>query len=83
MELTIQTPEESTTVTVVWIDLTTDEGNFIVQSDYIDTVFALSQNKEFTYCLATGKQHSFPLTQPAILEIKDKKGLLLLQQTKR
>lgn len=58
MNLQIVSPKFHKDVAIVWLELNTDIGNFVIQPGHAPTVFVLAQNKKVTYCLTTGKQES-------------------------
>lgn len=80
MKLRIVNPTKSTELEIVWLEINTPEGNFIIQNGYIPTTFLLSPNKELHYCFKTGKQESISTLKGGILEITKKEIVALLQE---
>ena len=63
---------------VVWIEIFTPSGNFVIQTGYAPTTFLLIAGKEFIYRYRTGKQESILLELGGILKIDKKKASLLV-----
>lgn len=80
MKLRIISPLENKDLEVVWLEINTPEGNFIIQNGYIPTIFLLSPRKEFLYCFKTGKQESITLEKGGILEITKKEAVALIKK---
>ena len=80
MKLRIVSPTKSTELEVVWLEINTPDGNFIIQSGYIPTTFLLSANKEMLYCFKTGKQEFIALRKGGILEVTRKEVVALLKE---
>ena len=80
MKLRIVSPTKSTELEVVWLEINTPDGNFIIQSGYIPTTFLLAPNKEMHYCFKTGKQESISIAKGGILEITKQEVIALLKE---
>ena len=78
MKLTIVSLKGKSEHPVVWIEINTADGNFVLQPNYSPTTFVLLANKNFTYCLATGKLETITLEKQAIFSITRTSALLLL-----
>lgn len=78
MRLIIVTPQEQKIVEVVWIEINTPSGNFIIQNGHAQTTFALLPAKELVYCFKTGKQESLTLEKGGILEVEREKVTALI-----
>jgi len=79
MELKIISPEGTQKHTIIWLELNTKAGNFIIQRGHTPMVVSLSPDKEVIFCLANGKQESFVPTS-GIAEITREAATLLLSQ---
>jgi len=79
MELKIISPEGAQTHKVIWLELNTSAGNFIIQRGHTPMIVSLAPDKEVIFCLANGKQESFIPTS-GIAEITRKSTTLLLNQ---
>lgn len=80
MKLKIISPAKSSIIEVVWIEINTPTGNFILQNNYTPTTFILSENKQFLYCFKTGKQESLSLPKGGILEVRKSEIIALLKE---
>jgi F0F1-type ATP synthase epsilon subunit len=78
MKLIIVTPESSMEHEVVWIEINTPEGNFVIQAGHIETTFALSPHQPFLYCFKTGKKEIIKLEKPGILNVTKEHIMALL-----
>ena len=79
MELKIISPESTQTYTIIWLELNTSTGNFVIQHGHAPMIVSLAPNKEVIFCLANGKQESLVPTG-GIAEITRKSATLLLNQ---
>lgn len=79
MHLTIISPKKKEVVEVVWIEVLTPDGSFVIQKNYSPTTFLLLPHKEFTYRSKTGKQESMTLEKGGLLEITREEARLLLE----
>jgi F0F1-type ATP synthase epsilon subunit len=80
MKLRIVSPTKSTNLEVVWLEINTPDGNFIIQNGYISTTFLLAANKELSYCFKTGKQESVAVVKGGILEVTKQEVIVLLKE---
>ena len=78
MKLIIVSLKGKTEHHVVWIEINTLDGNFVLQPNYTPTTFVLAASKDFTYCLATGKLETITLEKQALLSVTRTSALLLL-----
>jgi len=78
MKLTIVSLKSKVEHHIVWIEINTDHGNFVLQPNYTPTTFVLVANKDFIYCLSTGKLETITLEKQAILSVTRTSALLLL-----
>ena len=79
MELKIISPESTQTYTIIWLELNTRSGNFIIQRGHAPMVVSLAPDKEIIFCLSNGKQESLIPTS-GIAEITRKSTTILLNQ---
>jgi len=80
MKLRIINPTESTELEIVWLEINTPDGNFIIQNGHIPTTFLLSPSKELKYCFKTGKQDFLTVTKGGILEVTKEEIIALLKE---
>jgi F0F1-type ATP synthase epsilon subunit len=55
MQLNIAMPTQKKTVTIAWLDINTDVGNFIIQPEHAPMIISLLPNSQVMYCLNNGK----------------------------
>lgn len=55
MQLNIAMPTQKKTVTIAWLDINTDVGNFIIQPEHAPMIITLLPNSQVMYCLNNGK----------------------------
>ncbi len=79
MKLKIVGPEETQEHTILWLELNTQAGNFVIQPGHTPMIVSLAQNKEVIFCLENGQQESFSTTG-GIAEINRTSATLLLIQ---
>jgi len=79
MELKITGPEGTQTHEILWVEINTRVGNFIVQPGHTPMIVSLAPDKEVIFCLKNGKQESFTPTS-GIAEITRDSAILLLTQ---
>ena len=58
MELIISTPNYRSIYSVVWLEINTPTGNYIIQKGHAPTIMVLSPLKALTFRLKTGKQET-------------------------
>ena len=56
MELVIITPAKKDIIEIIWVELNTSNGNYIIQPGHAPSIFMLSEKKPLIYCLKNGKQ---------------------------
>jgi len=78
MRLRIISPTKKEEFEVVWIEVLTPEGSFIIQKFHAPTTFLLSPEKEFTYRCKTGKQETRVLEKGGLLEVTSEEACLLI-----
>lgn len=77
MQLAIITPTKKDLFEIAWIEFNTAHGNFVIQPGHAPTIFALSEQKPFIYCLKNGKQEVV-MVKRAIAEITRSQITILL-----
>lgn len=78
MKLTIISMKGKSEHHVAWVEVNTPDGNFVIQPRHSPTTFILSEQKGFTYCLATGKLETITIERPAVLSVNRHSALLLM-----
>lgn len=58
MELLINTPQYESKYTVVWLEINTPTGNYVIQRGHAPAIMTLSPQKSLTFRLKTGKQET-------------------------
>ena len=79
MKLTIISPKEVIEHSIVWLEITTNQGNFVIQAEHAPTLFTLAQDKPISFCLKNGKQESL-FIKNGVVEISRKSALILLSE---
>lgn len=79
MHLKIFSSQKKEVVEVVWMEVLTPDGSFIIQKDHASTTYLLLPHKEFTYRSKTGKQETHILPRGGLLEVKPKEACLLIE----
>ena len=74
----IYSPHEFQEHEVVWIEINTPEGNFIIQKEHVPTIFLLSPEKELIFRYRTGKQEIRILKEGGILEVTRSSATLIV-----
>ena len=78
MKLVILTTESKTEHEVVWIEANTPDGNFVIQPQHAPTTLILSPEKNFIYCLKTGKHEVLTPAKGGILHINPEGATTLI-----
>ena len=78
-KLEIIRPLSKQEFSVVWLELNTPEGNFVIQPKHAPMVLTLSPNKDVIFCLKNGKQQSITV-QYGVAEITREKTTILLNE---
>jgi len=79
MELKIVSPQETHTHSILWIEVLTPSGSFVIQPGHAPTVHILLPNKKVTFGLKNGKKESL-IVPRGILEVDRKKAVLLINK---
>ncbi len=66
MKLTIMHPNQTIEHMIVWLEVITPQGSFIIQKEHIPTVFTLIPGSSLSFCLKNGKQESLHITQGVV-----------------
>lgn len=77
MKLRIITPESDQEFEVVWVDIETTAGNFVILKDHAPMIITLEKNKQIGFCLKNGKQECFSYDM-GIAEVNRKSVKILL-----
>lgn len=68
MELHIVSPEATFNFKIVWLEVNTPVGNFVIQPGHVPTVLLLSPNQPIKFRLDNGKQEAVMIKE-GILEV--------------
>jgi len=79
MKLKIIGPEGTQVHEILWVELNTKAGNFVIQPGHTPMIVTLAPDKEVAYCLTSGKQTSFS-PPGGVAEITRNSATLLLTQ---
>jgi F0F1-type ATP synthase epsilon subunit len=79
MKLFIVTPFSKKTLDVVWIELNTPVGSFVIQPGHAPIILTLAPQKEVRFCLKSGKQESF-FAKQGIIDITRTAATMLLSE---
>lgn len=79
MHLHIVSPLRTLAYEVVWVELNTDAGNFVIQSGHAPMLLVLSPHKEIVFRLKNGKDESIIVPQ-GIAEITREHTTLIINE---
>ncbi len=68
MQLQIISPESTLTLSVVWLEVNTPVGNFVIQPGQAPTILVLAQNQSIKFRLENGKQEAV-MVKDGIVEV--------------
>lgn len=68
MLLSIISPLDKKSYKILWLELNTPLGNFVIQPEHAPTILTLAPNRPVIFCLHNGKEESINITQ-GIVEI--------------
>ena len=77
MELTLVTPLRKQTYAIVWLEINTPAGNFVIQPGHVPTVLTLSPQEKITFCLTNGKHESIMIKQGIAHITRDSATMLI------
>jgi F0F1-type ATP synthase epsilon subunit len=80
MQLHVITPSKNNTYDIVWLEINTDVGNFVIAPGHAPALFTLAPGKPLIICLATGEQQTV-FVQHAIVEVHRETITLLLHES--
>lgn len=69
IELHLISPTKSVVYQVVWIEVNTPNGNYLIQPQHAPTTLILEAQKPLLFCFPTGKQETFTPEKNGILHI--------------
>ncbi len=78
IQLTLISPVQKVDYEVVWIEVNTPNGNYIIQPQHAPTTFILAAHKPLIFCFLTGKQETFTPEKNGLLQITRKKAIALI-----
>ncbi len=79
MQLQIARPTEKKLINIIWIDLQTPVGSFVIQPEHAPMIVALKPDSFVTFGLDSGKQESVAVKQ-GIAHITREAVTLLLNE---
>lgn len=56
-------PSYTRELSVAWLEMNTEVGNFVIQPGHAPMVVLLAHSKKIVFCLSTGKQESLHIEQ--------------------
>lgn len=77
MHLTILRPGHITEYSIVWLEIITPQGSFVIQPEHAPLIVTLVAGQPLTFGLKNGKQESIVATN-GIVEVTRKDVLVLL-----
>lgn len=77
MQLFITNYTQKKVVRIVWLDIDTPTGNYVIQPEHAPMIITLNQNSRVTYCLTNGKQESIDIKH-GIAHVKRDSVVLLV-----
>lgn len=80
MECTILSPLKKRVLSITWLDVTTDVGNFVIEQGHIPALLIAEQNTPLTLELTDGSQENFTVNGLAIVHILRDRVTILLSQ---
>lgn len=81
MKLTIIKPDHVVEHQILWLEVITDQGSFIIQPEHAPTVFVLAHGHPLTFCLKDNTQESIIVMQ-GVVEVSRTNVLVLLSESK-
>jgi ATP synthase, Delta/Epsilon chain, beta-sandwich domain. len=63
MNVIISSPAEYKNIEVVWLEINTPQGNFVIQEGHVPMIITLSENLPLSYRLKNGKQESIMISR--------------------
>ena len=79
MHLHIISPLRTLEYEIVWIELNTNAGNFVIQSGHAPMLLILAPNKEIVFRLKNGKDESIIVPQ-GIAEITREHATIIINE---
>jgi F0F1-type ATP synthase epsilon subunit len=61
MQLFITNYTQKKVVRIVWLDVDTPTGNYVIQPAHAPMILTLTPNSRVSYCLTNGKQESLDI----------------------
>ena len=77
MELRVISPQTTQAFSIVWLEVYTPVGNFVIQPGHAPMVLALSPDQSITFRLTTGKQETMTVRQGVIEVARDAVTVLI------
>jgi F0F1-type ATP synthase epsilon subunit len=77
MELRIITPQKTQAHTIVWLDIETPIGSFIIQAGHAPMIVTLSEKVPLVYRLKNGKQETLMVLHGVVEVTRDVVTILM------
>lgn len=79
MQLLVISPYDQHEYMIVWLDIQTPQGNFVILPGYAPAIFTLLPNNPYIFCLENGVQKSV-LIRNGILEVQRDKAKIIMNE---
>jgi F0F1-type ATP synthase epsilon subunit len=79
MEFKIVSPQETKIYTILWLEVFTQLGSFVIQPGHAPTVLTPLPNKDIIFGLTNGKRETIKIPH-GVLEVGRHKAVLLINQ---
>ncbi|MDP3889375.1 MAG: hypothetical protein Q8Q25_02420 [bacterium] len=79
MQLNIISPEKKQNFTIVWLEVQTTRGSFVIQEGHAPLILLLKSNESIVFRLKTGKQESV-MVEYGIIEIDRKQATVIINK---
>ena len=80
MKLIILSPDKKSMHEIVWIEVETPTGNYVIQPGHVATTLIMLEHRPVTYCLKNGKQEVLYPSRNSIMQVTPKETTLLLSE---
>lgn len=79
MNLTLLSSTEKKSYSIVWLEVNTPLGNFVVQEGHAPKIVLLADNKPITFLLKNGKQETTTIKNGILEVTRDAATILLIK----
>lgn len=80
MKFIIASPHFTKEYTITWLEVTTPQGNLVIQPGHAPIILVLSAEKKMTFMLDSGKEEVIHLNNLGFLEVQRNEILALLNE---